>query len=394
MKEECLESVVFANLDTLFPGEALLPIRCQDSLMRDTDILAIDPLGCLRVFELKKQAVQADDLRSQAFSYALAAAEHPMDHWKTLLAMRLPSWYEELRLARLGVSLNIRTKVLGPKFIRSCGVTSDWDKLNRFEKLDLLARLLEEKIPKESQLSQAGIDELFQRTTAGLMPHQLLNDRPTEAAIKVLDHWAQVPFDRSLEIIVAGPQATQAKMDQLDSRNVNYALIDTILKGEFNQGVLQSAYLTWTPVRRPIVGIIRARVIELQQALSNLEGLHLRLRLTRFTLRGRTLPRIVEAGSARNIHTMLSIVEGPSGIFVETESDSLTEGLNNTREQRKVGLKQLKTRYAGLGVEVKGSGPELIAPLSTGIAPFVHEYFELSRKLGMLEPTSWFQRPG
>ena len=71
MKEECLESVVAFNLDLLFPGEDLLLVNTQSKLMAVADIVAIDPLGILRVMELKTKPAKRDDLEKQVISYAV-----------------------------------------------------------------------------------------------------------------------------------------------------------------------------------------------------------------------------------------------------------------------------------------------------------------------------------
>jgi len=55
MKEECLESVVAFNLDTLFPGEDLLLVCTEFGAWKAADLLAVGPFGYRRLMELKKR---------------------------------------------------------------------------------------------------------------------------------------------------------------------------------------------------------------------------------------------------------------------------------------------------------------------------------------------------
>ncbi|MFH1469410.1 MAG: hypothetical protein ABIO70_33805 [Pseudomonadota bacterium] len=394
MMEECIESVVAANLSILFPDEDILLVNAQDSLLRDADILAIDPIGCVRVFELKRVPVRKTDISNQAFSYGLAVAGMPSDYWITKLANRLPCWPEEQRLARLGVALNVRTKNLGPKYASLNGYHGNWAKLTRFSRAEILAGLLESHLPSPNALTSSGLLEIIKRTCAGVDIFGTDLSQPLVAAERVLRSWGSMPSARSLEVLVVGPSADSraviSGLHDIDSRNVDYALIDAELRPCHDASSNIAGYLTWRVVRRSISNDVRIAAVALQKAL-HAGGSHRELRLVRFTLRGRNVPRMVSGHGP--FHAMLSFVDEGGQLRLETETDSLTEGLSLAGSEYHSALIRLKERFVDIDPQWRTSGRRLSVPLTPFTTTFVEAYFAECERVGLLSATAWSRRP-
>jgi|GEM_PF-5147291 len=398
LPEECLETAVWANLDVLFPDEHLLLVRVQDSLLRDADILAIDPLGCVRVFELKKTPVRVTDLEAQAVSYALTMIEGPSTGWASLLAARLPRWEADVALARLGIHLKLRTKNLRKAIVEELGGNATaYSKLDRFDKAKVMIDLLSAQLGGSAPTLD-GLASIITRTNLGADMAGV--EDPQAAAQVILDRWSRLRPARSLETIVVGPGATALEGDDrvkvLQGRGVNYCLVDATLTAEMRDGRAFRVVLDWSGLDhgRTIQSSVRAAAARLQFAMDELGGPEEGITLRRFTLRGKHRARIL-AGNSLPVfqHAMLTAEEDEGGWYLRTQADSLTEGLAGTRLHRKQSLARLCADYGALGVHPFGSSGELRMPFEPSSAAFVNAYFREAARLDLTDPTAWSRAP-
>ena len=143
MQEECLESVVAFNLDVLFPDEDLLLLGIRPVGWRSPDVLALDPLGFLRLMELKPKPTRFSDLRDQLLSYGLA--RETLTAWEDLTAKDFPDLPERIDLSLEAFRLNARAENLRTEYVKehTPGALSEpWDSKNRFEKYHARATAL------------------------------------------------------------------------------------------------------------------------------------------------------------------------------------------------------------------------------------------------------------
>src|SRR4051794_27790164 len=141
MAEECLESAVAFNLDVLFPGEDLLLVDTQSALSRAADVTAVDPLGLLRVMELKKTPAGRADLEGQVVSYAVG--DQPVAAWAARMAEAvtdLPP--ERVQLAVEGFRGNRQVKKMGRGDVEAVFPDAGYRRLNRFDRARLMVNAL------------------------------------------------------------------------------------------------------------------------------------------------------------------------------------------------------------------------------------------------------------
>ncbi len=268
MLEECLESVVFTNLDLLFEGERLLPIKTQFPLVREPDIVAIDPLGCLRVMEVKKTTTKAQVLRDQDVSYCMAELAKSPTAWSRDLAYSLAYFQDDYPLAvevfRHGVSRKNNFKHHLPEDTKR-----GWDRLDRFEK----ARALREALAaKRGSSASPGVDavSLTERMFGVRLSEQDVGDEGLEASLdKVLGQWGGRQDRTGVEVTIIAPGVDEEYGGELERRGVQFHLIDAELRRAESEGITTRAVLRWHEVKRTVRARNRRWMIALYQALKD-----------------------------------------------------------------------------------------------------------------------------
>lgn len=108
LQEEGLETLLMLNLETAFP-EWDLTFKGASGAFGGADLLAVDPVGTLHVFELKYGASKRTSLM-QAVAYALSATTAP--DWRGSLSRRKSLTAEFVGRRAAGVWHNTRTGTL------------------------------------------------------------------------------------------------------------------------------------------------------------------------------------------------------------------------------------------------------------------------------------------
>lgn len=404
MLEESLESVVSFNLSELFPGERLLLVNTQHQIMNVADVLAVDPVGWVRVMELKKQPAGRGDLEDQVISYALhRQCQRP---WPDLLAEALPELPERTALALEAFRSNRRSKSLGGAYASTHGFTGRWNDMDRFGKARVLCNSLrrERGEPPADDLDPLARTDVrvVARRAYGIDLARLDLSDPTAAFRAVVERWTggYAPAAAGREFTVIAPRlaGTSEEQGRLEARGAFFNLIDAELRHEPDgQGRVSRAVLRWAPVRRTADGAAFRRAAELAAAMRRL---HPDVPLPRFDLLNGGRTRWWHwHGDDRFRLSMEQEAGGPhSGEAVlATAASWLTEGMADLRRPRMDALKALLQALGPTaGARPFGGSGEICVPLSgdmTAAAHLAAEYYKVLEQLGCFEPYRWHRRP-
>ena len=138
--EENLETILFHWANELLPAPRLQMLGCSEAIVREQDLLAVDGLGRIHIFELKKDTADAQSM-FQLVSY-LVGRPRDDEHWvRKDIARTL--WYGEqadaCRLAGL-VARHSAEKLRTDKSRRVAGLVPHVERLDaRLDKLTQLA---------------------------------------------------------------------------------------------------------------------------------------------------------------------------------------------------------------------------------------------------------------
>lgn len=398
MQEECLESVVAFNLDLLFPGEDLLLIGVRSMGWRTADVLALDPLGVLRLMELKKTPVRMGDLQDQIVSYGIIRSTVPA--WDHLIARDFFDLPERIELSLEGFRVNARTQILGEKYVTTH--TPDalhglWRKRNRFDKAHLVADALRASRgapPGPVALENPKVNEVLARLYGVPFTGDTLEGPDGLLARIEGKKWGTGrPTVRSIEFAVIAAELPQVAASgiALEKRGACFYLIDAELRHTGSDVGVKRAILRWEPVHRTARSTdvrtamaLRKRLLERHPHAASFwwDPRPPRARLYWHDLRESFL-RVEESGEGQPI--------------LVTRADGLTEGYADLRPVRAAALRKLRGPLEGLGVVRKGA--ELAAPWDRkNLKPAVElaaAYFDMLQELGFfdLEKYRWERRP-
>jgi hypothetical protein len=397
MKEECLENVVALNLDVLFPGEDLLLVGNQFPDWSETDLLAIDRFGLLRLMELKKGPARLGALQDQAIGYGLARDYMP--DWKEHMARGLPYLPERLELGLDGFRLNERTEMLGEKFIRKHApslLQEPWSHWDRFEKAHVLACAL--RVYRGAPSGLVALQNPLVRDIAdrlyGLSLEELAYSEPDETLERILDKkWGFTPTQSNTEftLIAAGLSREKDAEIPLENRGACFHLIDAELRHVAGRAGVQRAVLRWQPVRRTLSTHQLQTAIALQQLVEQRSR-----QAARFYWEPGSICGPLYWRRPRHVFLRVEDAQDRSQILV-TRADGLTEGLADLRLARRRALRKLRDPLARHGIFPVGA--ELAAPWDPEnlepAAELTAAYFRMVQELGFLDldKYTWYRRP-
>ena len=402
MREECLESIVGLNLDLLFPDERLLLVSVESSLASEADVVAIDPLGSLRLLELKQQPVKASDLRDQVVSYGIREAHQSDDAWEASLARFLPHAPEGIQLGVEGFRHNVSTKSLGARsgFLDD-EARNEWKKLTQIQKAGrLIQGMRQSRGEARGELGPANgvVREAFERLYGvGLGELDLRN--PRLAADTILKSWGDGwhPRRKELEITVIAPGTASLLAEtvgDLESRGVRFNLIDAQLRRSSEEGPTQRAVLRWQPVHRTIAADLRLPMLALFEVLYRRNPRVADFRWFSSVLHGTPSFRITWHGQG---HVLLTVNPQESPLTAITAKDCLTEGLEVSGKSLIDALRREASALRERGVTVHGRGPHLEvrwdAAAIQPAAALAEAYYRMAEEAGIFEPFAWHARP-
>jgi len=384
MLEESLEILLATNMEALFPGECLRVVQIEDQLHPGADLVAIDPAGCMRIFELKlKNKTSESDLVAQALGYGLAqASEHPRA-WLSDHALLLVGLPQRLSLGYEGFMHDVGAKTLGSANISDRTIVSQWDGLGW--RARNTARLDELRARRGVDRSVAGVttegEVLLRRlwgTSAGLVEGL----DPMLSAERLLQKWfGEVPC-RSVEICMVAPglaSGFDAPLGELSplarvltNGRLPLVLVDADLRREERDGRTTAARLRWTCRYR---WRSSERVVELVE-----------FRRRVWTL-NQEAARFGGDGCLHWGSDFLHLVIDWDRRTIRTSAHWLTEGLAALKPRRRVRLREIKTRLEDKGVHSTRKGDDLVVPFdpTDGYRAAVElavEYHALNRELG------------
>lgn len=269
MLEECLESVVALNLDVLFPREALQLVSTQFSLVSAADITAIDPIGCLRLIEVKAQKTKHSELHAQALTYAMKELNVSERAWQGDLGVAIgvaPDW---VSLAREGVLLNTRFKDVGGSYVGLA--KSEWARHERYDqrrRIAAAARATRGAPPEPFGLDdpfvRASIERVFGITTDALLAG------PATARDACLCARIGRAERTSAEVTVIAPDTSNLVADSkaLEKRSgVHFHFVDAELRRTKQGQTTRRALLSWRSAYRTVKTEARRTITAFYKAL-------------------------------------------------------------------------------------------------------------------------------
>lgn len=398
MQEECLESVVAFNLDTLFPGEDLLLARVGGTAWRASDILAVDPFGYLRVMELKKTQTSRGDLENQVISYGINRAGRPP--WQEQLAQALPYLPEHVDLRLEGFKVNGRTRTAGGAFVKRHApeiLDRAWDRYDRFDKAHLLAntlRISRGAAPGPPAYERSAVADVIYRIYGVPLVDLSLSD-PGEGAQQIVDEtWGGAAPEAGTEFTIVAPGLSRRVEDAipLEERGADFNLVDADLRHAAGPAGVERALLRWHPVHRTIP----TRHVRTATALRNLlRDSHPEAGLLQY----RSSSRRFYWNDFR--HMFMGLEENESGDPIAvTGFDALTEGLAEWKPRWRAGMRKLRQTLPDQNDSIRrGGGDRLVAPwdidnLRPAAALFA-AYYDMLEEQGVfdLDKNAWYRRP-
>jgi hypothetical protein len=399
MIEECLESLVAFNLDILFPDEHLLLVNTQHQIMNVADVLAVDPLGMVRVMELKKESVKRGDLETQVISYALH--RQSQTPWPKLLAQAISFLPERIEMSIEGFRANKRAKSLGDHFVRPHFTGERWDDIHRFRKARIVADVLRSQRGEKPGVAAAqnpDVLEVVNRLYA--LPLQELDlGNCGRARDQIIERrWGFTPNFAGREFTLVAPGAGSANTDhgeesELEARGALFCLIDADLRMD-RQG---EAILRWSDSTRTIDTEDLRTAIAMTLVFARE---HPDVPMPRFDPNSAEGKRKLWCHWHDEDRLRLSVETDGSGRKVFATGKSwLTEGFGDLNAPRLAGLRRIRTDFerALLPVRAYGAQGEICVPwdrhdVRPAIALAV-AYYKLNREIGAYEPFRWFRRP-
>lgn len=375
MVEECLESVVATNLDTLFPGINLLLIGLEDSLCIQADIQAIDPLGFVHIFELKKTKVNPSQVKDQVLSYALFEARHDADYWKTALSAHLSVWPETLGIAIASFRRNVRIKNKGRETV-GIDNKNEWLKRDRFQRAQMLVEAILLKVDDPHLTTKkfnSDVDYAFRRTCAGVDIASVDHISYMEAGELVRRRWGFSPRRNNLMLTLAAPTfPDQSFADSLAARGVFVNLIEADLRGNGSDFVLR-----WSPVKQTLPLHLHAFLVKAKSLLSHHRSSE--FVVGRSILRGECAIRI-SWPTCDNI--FITIYDD----HIKTGCDGLTDGLRDLAKSRLVGMKRLFSEFSG-NSDISMDGRNICARWSNtsmqSATDLIAKYYDMCIEIGL-----------
>ena len=389
MQEECLESLIALNLEVLFPGEQLLLVCTQTQVSRMADVLAVDPVGMLRVIEVKKERVGHSDLEDQVVSYALQT--HRLTGWPDLLAESLPDLPEALARSVEGFRQNLRAKVIGREFAREQFPEVQWKQLDRFAQSKLL--LTEWRKRRKAGTNPAPLEdprtEAMCRRLYGVGLREASTGNPPETANAILrSRWGCVPTYNGAELVLVAPELRASTEETtLGKRKALFCLVDAEVRAQLSNGVVTRAVLGWTPLGRTVRPEDARMIAALQQLVLRAEPAAAAFRWNP-TARRLEWPDLAGA--------FMKIEERSDGHpLLVTASEWVTGGLADLKNKRIVAVRAIRQSLREAGVEPVGSkaGVEWQRGSLSAASEMLVAYYRACRELGFADRFRWHRRP-
>jgi len=344
------------------------------------DIAAMDPLGCLRLFELKNKRAQEKELIGQALSYSLAEIQMGDLRWQEELAGQLPDFESRFAVYHEGFLLNERVKGMGHKALRADFSESAWRSYNRFEqnkfRVEELRRRRQENGCLDIKIND--YSNLFLRVF-GISPQQLdLGD--AQSASRVLLQKRNIQLTRrSIEVVMVAPGITVPEKSNLSGilteRKVPMLLVDGELRRESHNGVTTRALLRWEEKYRQINSVNRRLMIGFKRKVEALCP-----DAAKFRWHSDWGKHEGVYWNDDYFHLLINFQKG----LIYTGSHWLTEGLKDLVPKRKAGLKKV-LQLTIPDITPYGSSGNLQAPFIEGnldaAARLTVEYYKLKEVL-------------
>ena len=393
MCEECLESLVALNLDTLFPDEHLLLTSVQEQMVAAADVTAVDPLGIVRMVELKKTEARTAELEDQVISYGIASAA--LSDWNHSLACGLTDLPERILLMAEAFRSDMRAKATSLQWFKRQLPSARFEGVSRFKailnKASALraARGLDPVVDPLQDPSIASICRKLYRRAAS----ELAWGDPADLARQIgADHFSVPPIHGFTEFTMIAPglgsraDAVDAAL-RLEKRRACFNLIEGDLRCLMTKRGVQRAVLRWKPVHRTISGRILRLLTALRNRLAE-EGHGDAAGFLWDPKRERTSWRQIWGN-------YVDLTEGVDGkVSIETSAEWMTNGVSELKPKRKAALSELGARLGDLGI--RRSGSELCAVLEHNdllpAARLMYGYHTVLSKLGLGEPYRWHRR--
>ena len=365
MQEECLESVVAFNLDTLFSDEDLLLACTEFGAWKAADVLAVGPFGYLRLMELKKRPTSLGELENQVISYGIDRDRLPA--WDVQMAQALTYLPEQVELGLEGFRANQRTQTLGGTYVKkhtSSALTQPWNRQNRFEKAHLVANALRASRGVRSgppALQNPAVADVVGRVY-GIPVAELQLDDPAEAVRQIVNEkWGAGPSVAGTEFTLIAPDLLR-RVDAgipLEERGAHFYLIDAELRHTAGQTGVERAVLRWEPVHRTIPSWRLRTAVALRELLHDA---HPEVALFQRD------PWGGEFYWNDFPYVYLWIEETADGEWVvTTRFDQLTEGFADLKPRWRAGMRKLREKMPGQSDAIRRSGRDkLSAPWDLG----------------------------
>lgn len=369
--EQSLETLVSLNLRTLFPGEDLLLLHTQDQLCPMADIAAIDPMGCLRLMEVKATAVGQDELRDQVLGYALGEVGNDGDQWERGLSWQLRLAPHRFALVAEGVRGGVRTKGLG----RAHAAEPDrarWEALGYAERMVAVIAAARRRRGADDTWDE-GLAAMLRRVY-GLTAAEATSG---DAFERVVRGWNARPRRRALESVMIGPNVAPDPGGALATRGVCFDLIQAELRRISDGGDGERLVLRWGRESRS-PNELRPAVIQLYRAVQSIDP-----DASGF----RWLPK----WPALSWHTgeLFHIKLDPGAARIIAGAHWLTGKNEYAKPGRQKGFKAIHAALRDRGIRADGPAGALTAPWTASdlepAALLISAYFRLGRELGLPE---------
>lgn len=401
MKEECLESLVAYNLDVLFPGEGLLLVNTQAQMNRTADVTAVDPLGILRVIEVKKTPVTRDDLEDQVISYAVGNAS--LADWQYTMADEVTFLPEQVALAIEGFRCNVRAKGIGRQAVADALPDAGWKTLDRFEQAHLKVNALRAgrgSRPAPKPLHDRRVQRVCKRLYPVWLRHLAFGD-PAEMVERIVrERWGHSPTVQATEFTLIAPGVSEgekaaAKLkaqagSALERSKVCFNLIDAELRHDSAKSGVRRALLRWQPCRRTI----DAERLRTLVALKN-QACRRDPKAGRFYCD--VLGWYIYWEDLSDAALMRVDTDKDDRLVLATTSGQMTQGLAELRTRRSKKLAELVKRLRRLKPQRYNAGGDLTVPLRKRdlgrVCSLLVGYYHLARSLGLDDVYRWHRRP-